>query len=136
MIHDIFLEIFNFIKFIFDQKWSIFIPNVVRDENTSFLIENKLDKNKNHKKSIMTRKIPILITYIILFNWKPAKCKRKNSQFFRKSINTGGSKKSVSITFSSDPRQLKLQLAPLALAGMSLRNVQQISSDVENHLKM
>ena len=32
-------------------------------------------------------------------------------------------------------RQLKLQLAPLALAGMSLRNVQQISSDVENNLK-
>ena len=35
-----------------------------------------------------------------------------------------------------EPRQLKLQLAPLALAGMSLRNVQQIFSDVENHLKM
>ena len=33
-------------------------------------------------------------------------------------------------------RQLKLQLAPIALAGMSLRNVQQISSDVENHFKM
>ena len=33
-------------------------------------------------------------------------------------------------------RQLKLQLAPLALAGMSLRNVQHISSDVENHFKM
>ena len=44
----------------------------------------------NHKKNIMTRKIPILITYIILFNWKPAKCKRKNLQFLRKSINTGG----------------------------------------------
>ena len=88
--HNVFGGIFTFIKFVWDQNGSIFIPNVVRDENTSFLIENKLDKSKNHKKNIMTRKIPILITYIILFNWKPAKCKRKNSQFLRKSINTGG----------------------------------------------
>ena len=28
--------------------------------------------------------------YIILFNWKPAKCKRKHSQFLGKSINSGG----------------------------------------------
>ena len=88
--YNVFGGIFTFIKFVWDQNGSIFIPNVVRDKNTSFLIENKLDKSENHKKNIMTRKIPILITYIILFNWKPAKCKRKNSQFLRKSINTGG----------------------------------------------
>ena len=38
--HNDFLVIFTFIKFVFDQKGSIFIPHYVWDKNTSILISN------------------------------------------------------------------------------------------------